>query len=143
MLAHLTQVWITLIFELIEEYPGKQYLGPELLSRPVWVTPLFEDYSVFWKRHQTPRQQEITLQQSRFLSEQNLIRSGQFERGPKIFLLGVTPTVGQLIDHTCAVRTQLPTHCRPLGNSMAVAHAEQAAWQSVFHELSTLTANGS
>ena len=106
-------------------------------------SPTLRDYSVFRKQHRTPRQQEITLRQSRFLSEQNLIRSSQFERGTKIFLLGVTPTVGQLIDHTCAVRTQLPTPHRPLGNSMAVAHAEQAARQSVFHELSTLTANGS
>ena len=55
----------------------------------------------------------------------------------------MTPTVGQLIDHTCAVRLQLPTPCSPSRNSMAVAYAEQAARQSVYHELSTLTANGS
>ena len=106
-------------------------------------SPTLRDYAVFWKQHRTQRQQEITLRHSRILSEQNLIRSSQFKRGTKIFLLGATPTVGQLIDNMCAVRTQLPTPHRPLGNSMAVAHAEQAARQSVFHELSTLTANGS
>jgi len=123
--------------------PGEAGFGTRKSVSSCLGDPTLRDYSVFRKRHRTPRQQEITLRQSRFLSEQNLIRSSQFERGTNLFLLGATPTVGQLIDHTCAVRLQLPTPCRPLGNSMAAAYAKQVAQQSVYHELSTLTANGS
>ena len=97
-------------------------------------TPTLRDYSVFRKRHRTPRQQEITLQQSRFLSEQNLIRSSQFERGTNLFLVEATPTVGQLIDHTCAVRPQLPTSGCPSGNNMALALCQSSCPAECFSQ---------
>jgi hypothetical protein len=83
--------------------PGETGFGTGVSVSPCLGNRTLREYLVFRKRHRTPRQQEITLRQTRFLSEQNLIRSSQFERGTNLFLVEATPTVGQLIDHTCAV----------------------------------------
>jgi hypothetical protein len=120
---------------------GEQGFGSRGAVRGSLGESTLREYSVTRARHRTPRQRQITLRQCHFTNSQTE-RIRLFEKGTDEFLRTATPTVGQLIDHTCSVFTRQNTPAATQRLSLAVAQSEKAARHSVEHEYASQVANG-